>query len=334
MPAYEKKDFLERGRRMVDMRAQMEQVADAVCARGFDNIIMIGAGGTMWMPDTFRYMFLKLTDIPCLAFWTQEIMTADIRQLTDRSLVIAMSTTAREEMTNAVQYCLTRGAQVISLVGVEKSRMGDISTHAVYLAEKTGGLSYIPYYYLAFRIMHNRGFFPDYQRFADQLALLPEGLYQASLDFEPLATKLAETVAEEPFSMWLASGIAFGETCRFSTCTLEEVHRLRTQPVNSSEFFHGPFEVVDEELCAVLVKNEDGNRVLDERTERFLQKYGKKYFVLDPKETALAGISPEFRPYLVSSVIRTVFLGTVMNVVSEHTGRSMKTRRYYDVVEY
>ena len=334
MPAYEKNDFLNRGRQMVAMRAQMEQIADAVCARGFDNIIMIGAGGTMWMPDTFRYMFLKLTNIPCYSFWTQEIMTTDIHQLTSRSLVIAMSTTAREEMTNAVQYCLTRGAQVISLVGVEKSRMGDISTHTVYLAEKTGGLSYIPYYYLAFRIMHNRGFFPDYQRFADELAMLPEGLYQASLDFEPMATKLATTVANEPFSMWLASGIAFGETCRFSTCTLEEVHRLRTQPVNSSEFFHGPFEVVDEDLCVVLVKNEDGNRVLDDRAEKFLQRYGKKYFVLDPKETALEGISRESRPYLLPSIIRTVFLGTVMAVVSKHTGRNMKTRRYYDVVEY
>ena len=138
MSAYDKNDFLKRGAAMVALRSEVEQIADAVCAKGFDNIIMVGAGGTMWMPESFRYMLTQKTQIPCFLYWTQEITTADTCRLTDRSLVIFVSSSGREEVARSVEFCLSKGAQVVSFIGVTESRMADISTHWVYLNEKTG----------------------------------------------------------------------------------------------------------------------------------------------------------------------------------------------------
>ena len=43
--------------------------------------------------------------------------------------------------------------------------------------------------------------------------------------------------------------------------------------LNSAEYFHGPFEVTDEDHLYILLKSRGRNRVMDERAEVFLNKY-------------------------------------------------------------
>ena len=51
--------------------------------------------------------------------------------------------------------------------------------------------------------------------------------------------------------------------------------------LNSAEYFHGPFEVTDEDHLYILMMSRGRNRMMDARVLTFLEKYGKKYEVID-----------------------------------------------------
>ena len=101
--------------------------------------------------------------------------------------------------------------------------------------------------------------------------------------------------------------------------------------LNSAEYFHGPFEVTDEDHLYILLKSRGRNRVMDERAEVFLNKYAKKYEIIDAAECGLEGIDPEcvdyFNPplfYEMSVLYRTA--------IQNKTGHPLDMRRYMGVV--
>ncbi len=104
--------------------------------------------------------------------------------------------------------------------------------------------------------------------------------------------------------------------------------------MNSAEFFHGCFEIVDEDTAVVLVKNEDGARSVDERVERFLKNYGKKYIIVDMKDFAMEGIREEYRSYFTPAFLNMIFGGLTFSCLHETTGLGFDTRKYYRVVQY
>ena len=163
---------------------------------------------------------------------------------------------------------------------------------------------------------------------------LPLALYEAAKVFEPTAWKFAKEYKDEPYILFVSSGMGYPEAFRFSSCSVEEVFHIKTQAMNSAEFFHGCFEIVDEDTAVVLVKNEDGARSVDERVERFLKNYGKKYIIVDMKDFAMEGIREEYRSYFTPAFLNMIFGGLTFSCLHETTGLGFDTRKYYRVVQY
>ena len=62
--------------------------------------------------------------------------------------------------------------------------------------------------------------------------------------------------------------------------------------IHTGEYFHGPFEITDCNAGFVVQIAEGSGRELDERCLRFLQKYAKRFEVLDAKELGLVHHRP------------------------------------------
>ena len=143
----------------------------------------------------------------------------------------------------------------------------------------------------------------------------------------------AEKYAKEPFLYVMGSGASYAAAYGFAICSLQEMQWMDCCYLNSAEYFHGPFEVTDENHLYILLMGRGKNRVMDERALAFLEKYGKKYEVIDADELGLDAIDDccveYFNPmafYAMSVAYR--------NALQDKRCHPTDMRRYMGVVEY
>jgi fructoselysine-6-P-deglycase FrlB-like protein len=141
-----------------------------------------------------------------------------------------------------------------------------------------------------------------------------------------------EYKAEQMFYV-LASGASYGHAYGFSICSLMEMQWLDAAPIHSGEFFHGPFEVTDENTPFIVAMGLGRTRALDERVLTFLGTYAKKIEVVDAKELGLDviddSVSEYFNPILFYSVLSKYRYA--LSVVRNH---DLDVRRYMGKVKY
>lgn len=68
-------------------------------------------------------------------------------------------------------------------------------------------------------------------------------------------------------------------------------------PIHSGEYFHGAFETCDKDLAILLFKSVGRTRPLDERAERFLEKFGGHHWILDAQELGLGELDESVAEY-------------------------------------
>ena len=161
------------------------------------------------------------------------------------------------EILKAVKYCKDQGINVYGFTKDETTPLANLLTDPIYNACGDCEHSYLLYYFVMLRILKNRGEFPHYDRWADQMENLFKDLLAVREKFEPRAIEIAKTYAHEPYTMFTGSGVLWGETYLFTMCILEEMQWVRTKTVSSADFFHGPLELVDDRVPVFVIKGED-----------------------------------------------------------------------------
>lgn len=328
--------YLADGKTAYGKRADIEALADKLTQRGFSNIVVLGIGGTWaeWSPvvNVMRHY----TDLPIYLENAAEIcVRKDKRFLTKDSLVITASASGdTKEILAAVEMCKDMGIEV---AGFSKDSETILAKKLDYLIANPCGDcedSYLMFFMLGLKLLYNRGEFPNYLKFADQMANLHTNLIRIREEFEPKAANIARKYAKESYNIFVGSGTLWGETYLFSMCILEEMQWVRTKSVTSAEFFHGTLELVDKDVPVFLFKGEDEYRALDERVEQFCEKITEKLTVIDTKDYKLEGIDDDFR-IICSPMILTALVTERLAAHYElNTGHSLKFRRYYRQFDY
>jgi fructoselysine 6-phosphate deglycase len=112
-----------------------------------------------------------------------------------------------------------------------------------------------------------------------------------------------------------------------------EMLQIHAYPLNAAEFFHGPFELMDEGSSIILLVGEDPSRPEAERVANFCKRYAPQYIHYDSKDFPMDGIQPEIRP-----ILAPLFLDVALFRIAEHLsnkrGHPLTLRRYMGKVEY
>src|SRR5262249_7811287 len=236
----------------------------------------------------------------------------------------------------ALQYCKSRGARVISLIGHAGTPLAEGADHAFvnFAEDDTSSESfYLQSLLIALSAMKHRGEYPAYDAAVAELRTLPEKLVEVKRGFEPRAERLAEAIKGAPYHIISGAGTTWPEAFYYGMCILEEMQWIRTRPVHASDFFHGTLELVEAGVSLILFKGEDACRGLVQRVEDFAPSYTDKLSVLDTSTLDLPGISAAVR-----ALISPVLLATVLERASAHLevkrNHPLTTRRYYKRVAY
>ena len=187
--------------------------------------------------------------------------------------------------------------------------------------------------FLIYSLLHKRGYFPGYSKFADELKNIFKDLVDIRKVWEPKAENIAKHCWNAPYTIFTGSGALWGETELFAECLLEEMQWVRTRPITSAKFFHGTLELVEPGVPVIIIKGEDEFRKQDNRVEDFCKLINAEYYVLDTQEYKV-NVSDEFRPLVVPWIATALLTERLTNWYECFTKHNKKYRRYYRQFKY
>ena len=114
MKNFDVEKYLQNGKDVYSQRENIEKLADKLSQNDYQNIVMIGIGGT-WMEWYPVAEYLRhLSDFPVYLENAGELLVKkDINYLTNKSLVLTSSDSGdTKEIVAAVKYCNQKGIDV------------------------------------------------------------------------------------------------------------------------------------------------------------------------------------------------------------------------------
>ena len=125
----------------------------------------------------------------------------------------------------------------------------------------------------------------------------------------PAAKAFAESYQDMPILYVMSSGATQMVSYSFSSFLMMEMQWIPSSSFHDGEFFHGPFEIVDQDVPYLLLMNDGPTRPMDSRALTFLKRLGAKTTVLDAKDFGLGShidksVVEYFNPMLISGVLR------------------------------
>lgn len=337
MLKFDRELFLQKvGQEALAKREEIEKVVDEVSAKGFKNIFLIGSGGTIAMMYPYEYIFKSNSTLEVHAEIAAELLVMNHRHLSKDSVCIFASVTGTtKETVAAAQFCKEQGATTIGLVAKPGTPLAETVDHCILASDEKHSFDtfFVFLQLLTFRFIHNHDEFPQYDQFAKEIALLPEGIVQALEAFDSRAEHFAIKHKETGYHMLVGAGNLWGNTYSYAMCILEEMQWIKSKSIHAAEFFHGTLELVEEDTSVILFKGEDETRPLVERVERFAKKITKEMFIIDTKDYLLNGISEEFRKFFAVNV-NWALTGRLSVYFERERNHPLELRRYYRKMDY
>ena len=106
---FDEKHYLEVCNNACGLRKEVENLADKLSKKGFENLFFIASGGSLAVTQTFEYIWKNKSKIPVYSEIAAEIVLTDNKQLTENSLVILQSKSGDTKETVAAARYLKKG---------------------------------------------------------------------------------------------------------------------------------------------------------------------------------------------------------------------------------
>ncbi|MFK4185215.1 SIS domain-containing protein [Streptomyces sparsogenes] len=333
MLKFNEAEFVAQTESLLALRPEIERVVDRLAEDGYDNVLLVGAGGTYAQMWPYEHLARRTSTLPVRAAIAAELVVSGDARLGERTIAVFTSVSGTtDDSLRAIDYCKSHGAHTIGFTGYPDSPIARSVDTALVSEPKAWPFDVQMLLFMG-RLLARRGEFEGYERLADELGGLPRILVDVARQAEPVAADFAEAHKDTEYHFLIGGGNLWGFTYLYSMCILEEMQWLRTTRVHSAEFFHGSLELLEENTSVVVFQGEDETRALTDRAEAFAKRVSKDVTVFDTRDYPLEGISPQFRGLLAPLV-----MDTVMDRVSKHLERvrdhSLDLRRYYRVMDY
>ncbi|MBQ1492238.1 MAG: SIS domain-containing protein [Blautia sp.] len=308
-----------------------QEIVDEVCRLGYGNIFYIGIGGTILYAGQFGHIVKQLgSKLPLYLENAADFLVEGNPHFGKDSLVVIASISGdTKEIVQMVDYVHEQGAKVLGYVEKVGSPLYE---KCDWVVTTTGGEYYF-WYTVTLRLLANRGDFPLYDAFMEEIQNMPDNVVEIYKKSDAKAKEFADKYCDAPITYLVGSGNLEDWAVCYGMCIMEEMQWMRTRPISAANFFHGTLEVIERDIPVILIKGEDKTRPLMDRVERFVNTVSAHVTVFDTKDYELKGIREEFRWILAPIVARSSFQRVSVHL--EHNRRHpLGIRRYYRRLEY
>jgi fructoselysine 6-phosphate deglycase len=306
-------------------------------AHDIDRLYFIGCGGPNCTMLSVQYWVEHFSpSLEVRRYYPAEFTTQRPPRLDARTLVVLGSKSGTTPETVAAAEAL-RGAPCRSVVVTETatSALARAGGEVLLMGKADGAPAamFMLIMALAGAIMAEKDGWPGFGALLPSLRALPGVMADTAAFGDARAAEEARLYKDDRILYHLAAGPVFSAAYVFGVCVLMEMQWMHSTALQAAEFFHGPFEVVDQNTPLVLMKGEDPSRPLMDRVERFCKKYTERLVIYDTRDYAMEGIDAAIRP-----IVGPYVLQAAMRRMAEHLAvwhhHPLSTRRYMWVTEY
>ncbi|WP_054952685.1 SIS domain-containing protein [Flaviflexus massiliensis] len=321
----------------IDQDQKIREFISEVLNKGLKHVYLVGCGGSHFG----TYPAFELLDRYTNAFSATRISSAELTsrnpiELDEHALVVAASHSGdTPETVAAAEFAKSKGATVI---GISRqgdnglSRIGDLHLDypdTISITEPKLVLNEL----VALALLEGAGEKDKVSAIRESIPALPGALRATKDEVAEAGEKIADILAEAERSYIVGAGPAYGMAKMMAWCYFMEMQWMHSAAINGADFFHGPLEMIGEDVPLVVLFAEDATRALGERVVRFGEKYTNKLGIVDTATFSLPGIKPEARADL--SVIALMSAERrVLDHVAARRGHDTSQRRYMYKVEY
>jgi fructoselysine-6-phosphate deglycase len=321
----------------VAVAERLGETVHTLRADGLRNVYFLGAGGAGVLMIPAVQLLQRRAQVEAYLENAAEIVTVGSERLGTGSLAVvpSLSGTTAEALAVA-RYAKECGGTVLALVGDASAPLADVAdiVFEVPAADDTSSESfYVQSLGLALSILRDEGRCAEYDHIIADLRRLPQALVAAKEAFEPMARRVAETIAADGYHIITGAGPLWTQAWYYGTCILEEMQWIRTRPIHASDFFHGTLELVEKNVSVIVLAGPDATRPLAERVLAWAPTVSDAVTLLDVAAFELPGVSPTTRD-LIPHVVAAALLERVsahLEVIRDHP---LTTRRYYRRLAY
>jgi fructoselysine 6-phosphate deglycase len=318
---------------------QVKNVLDALKGRTINHVYFVACGGSSAIMYPNKYiMDREAINIPSDVYSSNEFIHRNPRKLGENSLVIlcSMSGTTPETV-KAAEFARQKGALT---VGFTNEPTSPLAQESEFVVKYEWGAESVAFntnlgllYQLTLGVLNVLEGNDKFDKLVNSLSNTQAAFEKAGLQFAERAQQFGQSYKDEKVIYTMASGANYGIAYSYTTCILLEMQWIHSNAIHAGEYFHGPFEIIDEEVPFIILLGLDETRPLDERALDFSQKYGKKLVVLDAKELDLEGIDEELKGYIAPLVLNYV-LRRYAEQLADARNHPLSKRRYMWQVEY
>lgn len=302
---------------------------------GIKNVVWLAAGGSYGGFYPAHYFLDQESQVlRSKNITSNEFVKAPPAFVGENTLAVVCSMRGTPETIEAAKVAKKRGAATIALY-IDESELTEVCDYklnydSVALDDSDFSKTNAAYGLLIAMVVKDAVEGYEHMQTAMQSFEKVDALYkQAVIDIRTKAIKWSLQNRESKSIHVMGSGAAYGAAYIFSICNIMEMLQIDSPTVNSCDFFHGPFEVIDEETSVFLLMGEGGSRPNDERAARFLQEFGgNKVFILDSQDLGFDKIDPKVAEHFNHLIFSPILNNVFMRELAYQINKDYTTRTY------
>jgi len=324
-----------------DINPDILECLKAMEQRNITHIFLVACGGSLAIMQPGKYFLDRHS--PCLSsdiYNSAEFVARNPQRLNSTSLVILCSQTGTtKESVRAAQHAREKGALTIAMTMEPHSPLAQAAEYTIlYQASYTTGVAidaadsnYAVLYMLLAGLLRLSDEREDLiPTLLSSLNNLQKTIDKAQNHYDAMFDLYAARYTQADVIYTVGSGVNYGAAYSFAICVLMEMLWINSQAIHANEFFHGPFEVVDEKAKFILMLGLDETRSMEWRAGDFLNRFGSKdnILTLDAHDLDLGGIDEIFKPYFIPLIFFDVLWQFAYKLAAKRGKIMLEGRRY------
>lgn len=261
----------------------VQTLAHTLHDQGFDRIFLVGCGSSFSSLYSGEYLLSRFTTLPAKVLTGYEFVGRGSPAVDERALVILTSYAGETEDTvAAMRFANEHGATTVTFINRPECTMGREAGHvfpyqsiALYLAPL------LQTYLFSLEWAHLDGS-AEAAEALTQVERLPTILGGVYRDAEAVAAAHAYRLQDAKLLYVLSAGSLWGLGFKFALSVFMENIRIHGSFIPTSEFRHGPVEMLDRNSAPmVFLLADDEQREIGERVLSLVQSQGVDTVVFD-----------------------------------------------------
>lgn len=332
-----RKEYLEGLTVALTVKDQAAKLGIELAKGGIKNIFLIGCGAPNREMGAIKYFLdrdaKKLETY--LYFPAEFIAQAPAKLGSDSLVILATHSGTTPEMIKTAEFLKSYKCKTIGVTQLAESPLAQNVQYPLLYGKSDHGYTAKFMIILAFLagVMKELEGWKLYEKIMKSLDALPSAMVDAAETNEKRAIEDARLYKDDDFMMLMGSGPNYSSAYVFGMCVLMEMQWMHTFTGEAAEFFHGPFEVLENTTPVLLFKGEDASRPVTERVEDFCKKFTERLMIYDSKDYEMKGIDPEVRAILSPMILEAAVDRFAQHLAVWHN-HPLSTRRYMWKFEY